>query len=109
MLDTVPFYLNCRERLTRRGMVAVNLLDRRRGVAPSVERMREAFDGRVLVLPPCEAGNTVALAASGDAIEESFGELRDAAEALKTETGLNLAPTLARLIEARGGGLELRL
>jgi spermidine synthase len=109
MLDTVPFYLNCRERLTRRGMVAVNLLDRRRGVAPSVERMHAAFDGRVLVLPPCEAGNTVALAAAGDAIEESFGELRDAAEALKTETGLNLAPTLARLIEARGGGLELKL
>lgn len=109
MLDTVPFYLNCRQHLTRRGTMAVNLLDHRKGVGPSVERLRKAFDDRVLVLPPCEAGNTVVLAATGDAIEESLDELRAGAQALNAATGLNLLPTLARLTAQRGRGLALRL
>jgi spermidine synthase len=109
MLDTVPFYLNARRRLSRRGIMAVNLLDRRRGVAPSVARIKEAFDDRVVVLPPCEAGNTVALAAAGDANAESFDDLRASAEALKAKTGLNLLPTVARLIEAHPRAHQLKL
>jgi spermidine synthase len=109
MLDTTPFYLNCRQRLSRNGLMAVNLLDRRRGVAASADRIRAAFDNRVLLLPSCEAGNTIALAATGDAIEESFAELRQSAQSLKALTGLNLAPTLARYFEMRGGGLALVL
>jgi spermidine synthase len=57
----------------------------------------------VLVLPPCEAGNTVAIAACGATIRESFDDLRAAAASLKEKTGLNLLPTLARLTEACGG------
>jgi spermidine synthase len=103
MLDSIPFYLNCRARLADAGMLSVNLLDRRKGAKASLERLRAAFDGRVLVLPPCEAGNTVAIAASGAPIRESFDELRDAAAGLREKTGLNLLPTLARLTQARGG------
>ena len=62
MLETLPFYLNCRERLTAKGIVAVNLLSRRGGIDPVVARLEEAFDG-VVVRPPCEAGNTIAIAA----------------------------------------------
>ena len=100
-LDSVPFYRDCMERLTRQGMLAVNLLDRRKGVAASVERIREVFAKRVLVLPAGEAGNTVVLAARGRAIGESFDDLRSAALRLKAETGLNLLPTLARLVHAQ--------
>jgi spermidine synthase len=103
MLDSEPFYLNCRRRLTRQGMISVNLLTRSRGVGPSVERMRRAFDGRVLVLPPSEAGNTVVLAAEGDAIDEPLRDLRDVAHRLKAQTGLDLAPMLARVGKARAG------
>jgi spermidine synthase len=109
MLDTLPFYCNCRQRLTQRGMMVVNLLDRRGGAHPSVERIRQAFDDRVLVLPSCEAGNTVAFAATGDAIEESLADLRHCARALKESTGLNLLPTVARIVEARGGAGPLKL
>jgi spermidine synthase len=98
MLDTEPFYLNCRDRLTARGMVAINLLQRRGGVKASIARIREAFGERVLVLPPTEAGNTVALAASGQTIRVSFDEVHASALALKAETGLDLRPTLARLV-----------
>jgi len=101
MLDSEPFYLNCRRRLTRDGMISVNLLTRTRGVGASVDRMRRAFEDRVLVLPPSEAGNTVVLAAVGDAIDESLSDLREAARRLKAATGLDLAPMLARVGKAR--------
>jgi spermidine synthase len=97
MLDSEPFYLNCRRRLTRDGMLSVNLLTRTRGVGASVARLRQAFDDRVLVLPPSEAGNTVALAAVGDAIDESSENLRAAARTLRAQTGLDLAPMIARV------------
>jgi spermidine synthase len=97
MLDTLPFYLNCRERLSAKGMVAVNLVDRNRGVGASVGRLREAFDDRVLVLPRCEEANTVALAAAGRGISKSVDELRAAARHLKEHTGLDLGPTVERL------------
>jgi spermidine synthase len=64
MLETLPFYLNCRERLTAKGMVAVNLLRRRGGIGPVVARLGEAFDA-VVVRPPVAAGNTIAIAARG--------------------------------------------
>jgi spermidine synthase len=100
MLDTTPFYMLCRERLTRRGLISVNLLTRTRGVGPSVDRMRTAFEDRVIAIPPSEAGNTVALAAVGDVVDESFEDLRKEARALKASTGLDLLPTLDRLAEA---------
>ena len=68
-----------------------------------IDRLRQAFDHRVLVLPPCEAGNTIALATTGPPLRESFASLRGAAARLREETGLNLLPTLARLEAARTG------
>jgi spermidine synthase len=101
MLDSEPFYLNCRRRLTRNGMLSANLLTRTRGVGASVARMRHAFDDRVIALPPSEAGNTVALAATGDPIDESLETLRAAAGRLRADTGLDLAPALARIGQPR--------
>ncbi len=103
MLDSVPFYLNCRARLGESGLVAVNLLDRHKGAKAGIERLRAAFDDRVLVLPSCEAGNTIAIAAVGAPLRESFADLRASAAKVKDETGLNLLPTLARLTESLGG------
>jgi spermidine synthase len=100
LLDTAPFYMNCRERLTTRGMVAVNLLTRQRGVNASIERLQLAFDDRVLQIPPCEAGNAVAIAAVGEEVRESFDDLRATARALKTDSGLDLLPTLGRIASA---------
>jgi spermidine synthase len=107
MLDSVPFYLNCRARLGDGGMMAVNFLDRRKGAKAGIERLRSAFDDRVLALPPSEAGNTVAIATRGAALRESFDDLRLAAVRLKEATGLNLLPTLARLTGSRRGATLL--
>jgi len=110
MLDLLPFYCNGRARLSERGLLVTNLLTRSRGVAPSVERLRAAFDGRVLALPRCDGGNTIAIAAAGESIDIAQSELRAAARALKQDTGLNLLPTLARMAaEGCGGGDRLCL
>ena len=97
MLDTQAFYMNCRERLASQGAIAVNVLSRSRGAGATVERMRAAFGDRVLALPPSDPGNTVVLAAAGSRGVESLDALRRSAAALKAATGLDLAPSLARL------------
>ena len=101
MLETLPFYLNCRERLASKGMLAVNLLRRRNGVGANVARLREAFE-RVAVLPSCQAGNTVVLAARVAPAAGSLEGLHATALKLKADTGLDLLPTLARLGGAGG-------
>jgi spermidine synthase len=107
MLDTLPFYLNCHAHLARNGLLAANLLTRRKSAAPSVARLLEAFDQRVLVIPPTEAGNIVAIGAAGVRIKETVRELRLAAASLKEATGLDLNGAVARIALAQGGTIEL--
>ncbi|HET7731464.1 MAG TPA: fused MFS/spermidine synthase [Usitatibacter sp.] len=97
MLETLPFYLNCRQRLTDRGMLSVNLIDRGRGVARQVAALREAFEGRVLALPPSNDGNCIAVASALRPLPGDPAELEPAVAALKAETGLDLAGTVERL------------
>jgi spermidine synthase len=101
MLDMLPFHCNARARLSRNGLFVANLLTRTRGVTASLERIRTAFDGRACALPSGEAGNTIAIAATGDLIDVAFADLAAAARALKRDTGLNLLPTLAGLAAAQ--------
>jgi spermidine synthase len=97
MLETLPFYLNCKARLSSTGLLVTNLLSKRRGARKSLERLEEAFDGRALAFPSCDSGNVVAFAASGAPVEHSIGELKTTARNLKAATDLNLLPTLSRL------------
>lgn len=100
MLDTLPFYLNCKARLSDAGLLVTNLLSKRKGTRRSLERIEEAFDGRALAFPSCDSGNVVAFAATGTPVDHTMGELKAAARELKTQTGLNLLPTLSRLEHA---------
>lgn len=96
-LDTLPFYLNCRARLASDGMLVTNLLSRRKDFRGSVARIKEAFEGRSIAFPSCDSGNAIAIAGVGEELRLGIDELKLAAAALKKETGLNLAPTIARL------------
>ena len=96
-LDTLPFYQACRARLTENGLLTVNLLGRNKGFAGSVERIRSAFDGRIVVFPSCDSGNTIAFATGGAPVAVSLAEMRAAAQRLKTECRLDLLPTITRL------------
>jgi len=100
MLDTLPFYQACRARLTDNGLLAVNLLGRSRGFKASKERIAEAFEGRSLVFPSCDSGNTIAFATGGEPVNASLDELIARARFFHKETGLNLLPTIPRLQNA---------
>lgn len=109
-LDSLPFYLDCKSRLTRDGMLVVNLLSRSRKFKASVERLGEAFDGRALAFPSCDSGNAIAFATCGHAIELTLEELKENARALKANSGLNLLPTIVRIERTSycaGGVFEL--
>src|SRR5258708_13707867 len=101
MLDTLSFYLNCRARLAANGMLAANFLRSTGHVAATTARPRKAFE-HLLVLPPCDAGNTVALRARLASPARSPEELHAAALRLKADTGLCLVSTVARLADATG-------
>jgi spermidine synthase len=96
-LDTLPFYQMCRTRLSNNGILAVNLLGRTRGFQASVERLRRAFEGRALAFPSCDSGNVIAFAAAGEPVCAGLDDLKERARELKSDTGLNLLPTLTRL------------
>lgn len=109
-LDTQAFYVNCRARLSARGVFAANLFGRSRGFRASVARIEQAFDGRSLVFPSLDSGNAIAIAADGEPVEVPLKELRARATALKAATGLDLAPTITRLQLAKSlPGETLRL
>jgi len=109
-LDSTGFYRRCRKRLSEQGLLVTNLLSRSRGVSASIDRLREAFAERVLALPRCASGNTVALAAVGDEVVVPVRELEARTKRLRQDTGLDLRGTVAGLVRAlrgRGGVLML--
>ncbi len=97
VLDTLPFYQACRSRLTDKGLLSVNLLGLSRGFEASKERIATAFDGRSLIFPSCNSGNTIAFATDGAPISVTLDELTARAKAFNTQTGLNLTSTIPRL------------
>lgn len=100
-LNTLPFYQACRSRLSDEGVMTVNLLGLCRGVMGGFTHILNAFEERALMFPSCESGNTIAFAAEGEPINISFDDLKENAQTLKNETGLNLLPTLTRLAQAK--------
>lgn len=99
MLETAAFYAHCRARLSDDGVVAVNLLGRRRGTPASIERLSQSFDNRVVALPRCDAGNIVVLGAVGRRLRVPFAIMRERAHTLRTDTELNLLPMVNRLVK----------
>jgi len=100
-LDTPAFYEACHASLGEQGILASNLLSHSASFPARVRRIARAFAGRSLLLPPCDSGNTILLAATGEAIDASLTTLLDRAGALRQRTGLDLRPTVNRLRLAR--------
>ena len=96
-LDTLPFYQACRARLSDDGLLAVNLLGHERGYKATVERLRLAFDGRYVIFPSCDSGNTIAFTCAGKPVDTHLETMREQAIALKKLSKLDLLPTISRL------------
>ncbi len=65
VIDSLAFYRRCRRALAPSGILVVNLFGEHDSYLRSTGRVGEAFDGRLLTLPPLPAGNVVLLAFEG--------------------------------------------
>jgi spermidine synthase len=78
--DDVGFYRACRSVLAQPGVAAFNLFGR--SLAPSLAAIAGAFDGRVFLMPPADAGNRVVLAWRGPRRRLGWTELSARADRL---------------------------
>lgn len=102
VLDSLAFYKACRACLRAPGVLTINLFGDHDSYARNIERLRKAFDGRVLVLPEVHDGNVVALAFNGPPLSVGLARLRERAAQVKAQTGLNAASWVAGLCKANG-------
>ena len=102
-LGTESFYRDCRARLSKRGLLVLNLFGRAHGYKKQIENLRAAFDRRVLALGPVEGGNAIAFAANGEAVALEMPMLRADARRLLDETGIKFTGTLVRMDQAIAG------
>lgn len=109
-LDSLEFHAAGRSRLSETGLVICNLLGRSRGFQAAIGRLHKAYAERAMVFPSLDSGNAVAFAAAGEAVNVSMDEMRERARQIKTNTGLDLRPTISRLEQNQwlaGGRLTL--
>ena len=99
-LGSEAFYRDCRARLSKQGLLALNLFGRSRGYAKQTANLENAFAGRVLALPANGEGNAIAFAAAGTVVPLDIADLRDECERLARETGIKWGSSIARLERA---------
>ena len=97
-LETTAFYRDCLTRLRPGGVMSTNLFGTLRGFQRRLDHVIDAFDDRVIVMPPGEMGNVIVFGLQSSAAEVALGDLRHRARALADETGLNLSPLLKRMV-----------
>ena len=102
-LGTEAFYRNCRARLSKRGLLVLNLFGRTHGYKKQIENLRTAFDDRVLALAAVEGGNAIAFAVNGERVALEMPMLRAGAKRLMDETGIKFTGTLVRIDQAIAG------
>ena len=102
-LGTEAFYRDCKKRLSKRGLLVLNLFGRAHGYKKQIENLRAAFDSRVLALAPVEGGNAIAFAVSGEPVALEMPMLRADARRLLDETGIKFTATLVRMDQAIAG------
>lgn len=99
-LGSEAFYRDCCARLSKQGLLVLNLFGRSRGYAKQTEHLSQAFAGRVLPLPANDEGNAIAFAAAGEPVILDVDGLRAECERLARETGIRWGASVARLERA---------
>ncbi|MBY6345101.1 spermidine synthase [Providencia rettgeri] len=86
--DSLEFYQDCRAILEDEGIMTVNLFGAHPSFKHNIDNIREAFNGKVLLLPEMDEGNQVVLAFKGSTLEMTAGELLNRAEQVQADYGL---------------------
>lgn len=88
VLGSLAFYRACRATLRSPGVLTVNLFGNHDSFDPHVRRLRQAFSGRVLLMPQVHDGNVVALAFQGPPLTVSKADLLARAKIIQQAIGL---------------------
>jgi spermidine synthase len=96
-LGTEDFYRDCKARLSREGVLALNLFGRARGYQRQLEALANVFGTRVLPLGANDEGNAVVFAVAGNKITLDMPSIDDACGALQTDTGIKWGKSMMRL------------
>ncbi len=87
--ESIEFYQQVSNAMDSKGSVlAVNLFGEHASFERNLKRLNQVFNGRVLALPPVEAGNIVALAFKGPAFSEPMPQLYERAQNVEQHYGL---------------------
>jgi len=105
--DSVGFYEGCRTVLGDIGVMAVNLFGNHASFPRNIGNIREAFGGRVLMLPEIDAGNRVVLAFKGPVLDVTTGQLLRRAERVESQYGLPARRWARALLASLNGGAYL--
>lgn len=106
--DSLAFYRDCRAVLAPEGgMLVVNLFGEHASYAKNIQRIRRAFDGRVLELPPVAAGNVVVFAFAGPPLEVMAGAFSARAAAVERRWRLPAAGWARALLDRDPGSDRL--
>jgi spermidine synthase len=100
------FYAACRRALREPGMLVVNLFGMHASLDEHLDRIGKAFDGRLLLLPPVDAGNVIALAFAGDPIRLAWAELHRRAAAIEQAQPLRASGWVNALRDRAGRGRD---
>lgn len=107
-MGTEAFYRDCRARLSRNGMLVLNLFGRTHGYKRQIDNLHAAFDERVLALSPIDednhGGNAIVFAVVGERLLLDTPTLHAEAARLHAQTGIKLRGTLVRLDQAIAAG-----
>ena len=91
-------------------VVAINLFGEHASFGRNLSRIQKSFNGRLITLPPVEAGNTIALAFKGPSISIGWTQIYDRASSVQSQYGLKatgwvnaMKNQLAQASNARAG------
>ena len=91
------FYRDCKARLSKQGVLALNLFGRSRGYARQMDALNDVFQHRVLSLGANDEGNAVAFAFAGERLLLDLPTIEDALALLARDTGIKWGKSLVRL------------
>lgn len=98
-LCSAAFYDACRVRLADGGVLVANLHPDEEDYARCVERLHDAFDGRVVEVTADESDNRIVFAGSGPAFPPTLDQLAERLHALAAHHDLPLATLADRILD----------
>jgi spermidine synthase len=102
-LESLAFYQDCRLRLAPGGLLVCNFLSLSARFLKSCIALDAAFHGQSRLLPQTPGGNVIALGAVSPTAQLDENSLRERAERLEADTGLDLNPLVERVLAQEDG------